>query len=263
MNELVKQKLTRQFDKVCICGTSDSKGLIPFHISDMEFWGVNNLYAFTPKTVQGFPYHRWFEIHQFQYDGKIYLRRGKRDFRGKAVEEYLRELNGLNVPIYMHPDNPPLPIIPNAVPFPVRDLTARFGTYFTNTVTWEICFAIMLGFKEIQIYGVDMAVDTEYYFQRPSVEWAIGLAMGLGIKVYVPPEADLMKTRFMYAIEEMKEAEFSLKCKNILQGMQERANNSAMARDMENRKFEQYQGAMQAVKEVMKIWESCKPKRDE
>lgn len=47
----------------------------------------------------------------------------------------------------------------------------------------------------------------------------------------------------------------------IIQKMNERQNQSAFARDQENKKVEQYIGATSAVKEVMKIWESCKPER--
>lgn len=53
-------------------------------------------------------------------------------------------------------------------------------------------------FGEIQVWGVDMAQDSEYNHQRPSCEAAIGFARGLGIKVFIPDTSDLMKCLFVY-----------------------------------------------------------------
>lgn len=240
--------------KLAIIGTADSKSLAPFGNPEFDLVGVNNLYAFAPPN--SFQY--WFEIHQFTFDGTNFWRRGKLDFRGKKVNDYLAELDALNIPIYMQQK---WPQIKNSVEFDWKGLVKKYGTYFTNTISWQTAWGIEQGYKDIHIYGVDMAVDTEYHHQRPSCEYFLGLAKGLGINIYIPPEADLLKSRFMYAIEELKEDEFTKKCKMIIAKMQERQNQSAFARDQENKKVEQYIGATSAVKEVMKIWESCKPER--
>jgi len=139
-------------DKVCIVGCSDSKSETPFHLKDeFEFWGVNNLFLSMPG-----PWSRWFEIHQITCEGGKWLRRGKDEFRGQPVADYLQQLGKLPFPVYCQQPNP---FMPNAVAFPFQALIERFGTYFTNTISWEIALALMEGFKEIRIYGVDMAVD--------------------------------------------------------------------------------------------------------
>lgn len=253
MQELVDQGITRKTDKVAIIGTADSKSLAPFADESWSKIGVNNLYAFAPPN--SFQY--WFEIHQFAFDGTNFWRRGKLDFRGKKVNDYLAELDAMNIPIFMQQK---WPQIKNSVVFPWKKIVEKYGTYFTNTISWQIAWAIEMGYKKIGIWGVDMAVDTEYHHQRPSCEYFLGLAKGLGIDIYIPSEADLLKTRFMYGIQELQEDDFSKKCKMIIAKMQERQNQSAFARDQENRKVEQYIGATSAVKEVLKIWESCKQK---
>jgi hypothetical protein len=44
--------------------------------------------------------------------------------------------------------------------------------------------------------------NTEYGAQRPSCELFIGMALGLGIKVTIPPQSDLMKSAGMYGVSD-------------------------------------------------------------
>ncbi len=83
--------------RVAIVGCADSKTLAPWNnAKEWEFWGVNNLHLTIPKA----PWTRWFELHSFTYNeatGK-YARRGKEDFRGQPVGQYLASLQALNIP---------------------------------------------------------------------------------------------------------------------------------------------------------------------
>ena len=92
--------------------------------------------------------------------------------------------------------------IPCSVPFPRFELEEKYGAYFTNTISWEIALALHIGVDEIHIYGVNMATDIEYQSQRPSCEYYIGLARGKGVKVYIPPESDLLKAFYSYGFED-------------------------------------------------------------
>ena len=128
-------------DKVAIVGCADSRIHTPWdRESEFEFWGVNNLYLTTPG-----PWTRWFDIHTFRQDAitKKWLRRGDSDFRGMPVETYLSQLQALDIPVYMQQ---PVALVPNAVMFPIDEVRQTFGDYFTNTVSYEICLAIMSGF---------------------------------------------------------------------------------------------------------------------
>jgi hypothetical protein len=114
--------------------------------------------------------------------------------------------------------------------------------------------AIFEGFDVIDIYGVDMAVGTEYVDQRPSCEYFIGLARGAGIKVYIPPASDLCKTRFMYAFEEVRQHQYREKIQNMLKNMQQRDSQiQEQMRQMERSHY-QYEGAIGATREIDKIW---------
>jgi len=236
-------------EKVAIVGCADSREQTPWHReAEFEYWGVNNLYLTTPG-----PWTRWFDIHSFKQDPitKKWLRRGNNDFRGMPVEKYLADMQALDIPVYMQK---PVSLVPNAVLYPIKDIMLRFEDYFTNTVSYEIALAIMSGFKEIWILGVDMAVDTEYYWQRPSCEYFIGLARGLGITVYLPDECDLLKTRFLYGYHEEMELAFSKKVKSMRKSMLQRQNKAFNQLEMAKKQLEQYAGAISAASEIEKIW---------
>lgn len=251
--EVVKKKAcapVREKNKLCIIGCSDSKTLAPVKDESYEFWGVNNLFLTMPDVA----WSRWFEIHTITFNGQHYLRRGKPVFRGLDVDTYLRKIAQLSCPVYMQKL---WSSIPNAILYPKDAIIQKFGRYFTNTISYQIALGVYLGFTTIAVYGVDMAVQTEYYVQRPSCEYFIGLARGLGIDVIVPDEADLLKTRYLYAFEEQEEDAFKKKIKHTKLSMQSRRSQATMQRDQLNRQVEQYIGAELAMDEMTKIWEAC------
>ncbi len=90
--------------------------------------------------------------------------------------------------------------IPPSVAYPKEELEKAFpdGQYQTSSISWMIALAMLEKFEEIHVYGVDMAQDTEWAEQRPACEYWIGLARGMGIKVYVPPTSDLLKAIGQY-----------------------------------------------------------------
>jgi len=60
------------------------------------------------------------------------------------------------------------------------------GENFSSTPSVMMAQAVLDGAKEIDIYGIDMALDEhEYFMQRPCMEQWIGYAKGLGIKVTI------------------------------------------------------------------------------
>lgn len=241
--------------KVAIVGCADSKIMTPFNEpNDWEFWGVNNLHLTLPAA----PWSRWFELHIISKNqmGK-YFRRGKPDFRGQSVEQYLESLNNLKIPVYMQQQ---WPIIPNAAIYPAKEIFSKFGNYFTNTISYMIALAIMEGFKTIGIWGVDMAVSSvvrsqdEYSHQRPSCEYFIGLARGLGIEVIIPDQCDLLKTRFLYCYQEPQETAFNAKIKSMVQSMQQRQKEADNRMREQEIKVHQYTGAISYANEILKIW---------
>lgn len=239
---------TKKRERVAIIGCASSKDLAPVGDDSWEFWGVNNLFLSMPKVK----WSRWFEIHEFTRDAAGgWLRRGKTDFRGQPVGEYVKGLAQLKCPVYMQRH---WPEIPNSIPYPIGEVTKRFGRYLTNTVSIEMCIAILEGFKEMGIWGVDMAVSGEYHHQRPSCEYFLGLAAGLGIKITIPDEADLLKTRFIYGFEEPKAAAWDKKCADTLKHIEKQANEAQAIMQGQRDKLQQALGAKSAIIEMSKVW---------
>lgn len=243
--------------KVAIVGCSQSKSLAPFDDPSFEIWGVNNLYPHIPRA------NRWFEIHYLSQDanGK-YLRREQPEFRGQPVEQYLTQLGewakSHNCPVYMQKE---WNLVPTAIQYPLQEILAAFGGYFTNTVSYMIALAIYEGFEEIHVYGVDMAVDTEYHHQRPSCEYFLGVAAGRGIKVHIPAEADLLKTRFLYGFQEPLKTSWDKKLilmKKTINEKEQRINNDIANHmkqvEMLKNQLQQFAGARHALQETDKIW---------
>lgn len=183
--------IPRLKDKVAIVGFADGhRHLAPFDDDTWEFWGLNRLWA----VLGDRPWTRWFEIHDL---AKMYA-------EDKEHQEWLSKTS---IPVYLRPQDMDVFPVPNAVPFPIEAVVQHFGSrYFTNSVSYMIALAIMLEYKEIGVWGVDMAVDhvlnNEYSHQRPSCEYWLGLAAGAGIRIYLPEGSDLLVSSHMYGFED-------------------------------------------------------------
>jgi hypothetical protein len=181
--------------KVAVLGFTEHRDQAPLGNPEWEIWGINELYRFMDIVKGGFT--RWFEIHdRAAIDGD---------------EEHIKSLSQFPIPVYMqqHYDD-----IPPSVPYPRAEVEAECGQgaegiwtdgrnkYFTSSIAWMLGLAILEGFEEMHIYGVDMAQVTEYFEQRPACEYLIGLAQGRGTKVYVPQTSDLLKSIGVYGFTE-------------------------------------------------------------
>jgi hypothetical protein len=89
---------------------------------------------------------------------------------------------------------------PQALAYPLDAVIADVGIdYFQSSVAYMLGLAILEGADEISIYGVEMADNSEYAYQKPNCEYLIGLAVGRGIKVsvagplckYTPAQLDI------------------------------------------------------------------------
>lgn len=228
--------------KVAILGFVKHWQQAPFADMDFEIWGLNELYQFIPR------WDRWFEIHQ----------RSLYENDRNRTSEHIQKLKAMTCPVYMiqHWDD-----IPASVPYPLAQIIERFPNpcpaarpYLTNTITFEILLALLEGFQEIHLYGVDMSHSTEYGEQRPSCEYAIGLAQGMGVKVYMPTESELLKANFLYGYEVDAEQVFTAKLKDKRTDIVNTINqlDNQFLQLIEARA--QNRGAHQLVEHLIKNW---------
>lgn len=133
--------------------------------------------------------NRLFETHQ---NFRMYL---------GSKEEGDFHVGGLRmskVPVYMlerHEDIPQsVALDMNAIKALVGTATGKTTPYLESSLAYMMAQAILelKAGDRIGIWGVDLHCDSEYVYQRPNLEYLIGLARGRGIKVYIPPQSALM-----------------------------------------------------------------------
>jgi hypothetical protein len=182
MLEMVDQSPRK---KVAIVGFAPSWNLAPYEDESFDIWGINELYLQAVNKR----FTAWFEIHNPKSPSK-------------KVETHQKWLTECKIPLYMqeHYDKYPM-----STPYPretvkkmvnnnfVLDGEGSPYTDFSNQITWMVLLAILKNYDEIHVYGVDMAQQSEYAWQRSACQFAIGFAVGRGIKVLIPKTSELCK----------------------------------------------------------------------
>lgn len=202
--EQAKAPAPAKVKKVAIVGFASHWNQAPFDDKEFEIWSLNEAYDMRmtdgsdpwvkPKAEGRL---RWFEIHgrETEYAGNPFFH------SRNASNEHAAKMAALNCLVYMqkHWDD-----IPNSVEYPLQAMIAKYGGYYTNSISYMMALALSEGFQEIHIYGVDMAQGSEYAAQRPSCEYFLGIAKAAGVRVYMPQESDLLKTSHLYGWEQPK-----------------------------------------------------------
>lgn len=160
--------------KVAIVGLSPTThGMAPWGDPQWEIWGL-------PWDEGWWPHmQRLFEMHDMR------LLKGEHSNRKTGYMQRLRDLPML----YMQEAE-----LPNSMRYPFEEVAATIGAYYFNSsIAYAMALAIHEGAEEIAIYGVDMKGDDEYGYQKPNMEYLVGLARGKGIKVTIPEQSPLCK----------------------------------------------------------------------
>jgi len=225
--------------RIAIVGFTASRSDAPVGKPGWDLWGMNSLH----RLVDASRYSRWYNLH----DRKTI----------DSDPEHLAWLQTTTVPVYVwDPD----PSWPTAVRFPKEEVVERFGRYFTNSVAWMIAHAIMEQPVEIGVYGVDMAQDTEYAAQRPSCEYFLGMALGMGIEVTIPETSDLLKSVSMYGVE--GGGAFRAKLEQRMSELQERFATTDQQRAACEAQLHQLRGAIETTQYYLGVWTQPSISRD-
>lgn len=211
-----------------------------FDDPNWEIWGINQLYITFPMMAEKAT--RWFQIHRRE----SYERNVDRDHSHHAWLQNQRKF-----PIYMEEQQPDVPM---SVAMPWQALIEKFGSYFTNSISWEIALAVHEGFKRIALYGIDMAQDNEYTYERPSVEYFLGWARGSGIEVIIPAESDLLKTMWIYPLENSNP--FRERIEGRMRELRQRINQHAAAEQEAHDARMQLLGAEDNMSYIRRAWEN-------
>jgi len=72
------------------------------------------------------------------------------------------------------------------IAYPFKEVCEHFKTdYFASGITYAMALAMYQGATQIDIWGVSLSVSDEYAYQKPCMEYWIGRAQGMGIKVTI------------------------------------------------------------------------------
>ena len=198
------RKLRKGKKTVALVGmAATSCSLAPFDEEGVEIWGLNEMHAFEWMTRAT----RWFQMHTM----KSWKRKlAKRKVSGH--KEWLLK-NEWDIPIYMQHWNDE---VPNIREYPLSEIISlvfkniRRGDakikYFTSSFAYYMGVALLEGrsiadkkagvkpFERIEIYGFEMSAEVEYVQQKACAEFWIGVALGMGIEIYVPTNCQLVSS---------------------------------------------------------------------
>lgn len=230
--------------KVAIVGYAPSWKDAPYQDKDTEIWIMNDLYDIVPR------WDRLFDIHMID---EIKARKS----RGEGNKLHYDMLKTLDKPIYMQEH---YPNIPASIKFPLDMLAKKYQIpsmgdkiFLTCSVSHMIALAIDEGFKEIQLFGIHEAVDSEYKDEMPSVVYWLGYAAGKGINIVVSPDSPLLKGYYIYGYEEPEYTEFhrslDKEAKRIEAIQQQAISQQQRFRDEENKCI----GALTMLDHIKKI----------
>lgn len=184
--------------RVTIMGFAPSWAETKFEDPTMEVWTLNEAYnLLKSKNIPVTRISRWFEIHS-------------PDSPTKATPEHINFLKKCPVPLIMQNEYEEFPA---SIAYPREEIRNYFNqnfiidevgspyTEYSNSISWMVALAILEGYDEIWITGVDMAQQQEYAWQRSSCSFFIGFAAGKGIKVLIPRTSELCKFPQDYGFE--------------------------------------------------------------
>lgn len=263
--------------KIAIVGYTNSRAEAPWGDPTFERWLCNDLYKYVPDN-----WDRLYDLHD------------EKTIQGDVAHEaYLRKCTK---PVFVFE---PRPEWPGSQQYPKDEAVAAFGRYFTNSISWMTAHAIMecagaadawalaqaqavieanpgleplgavlagaarvefLARCEIHIYGVDMAQGTEYAAQRPSCEYFLGLASGMGIKTFVPLTSDLLKNMSLYGAED--DSAIRAKMTDRIADLERRMADLQGQAGQIGAHINQCQGALEDTRYWAGVWLNAQANRD-
>ena len=138
---------------------------------DVELWGLPWDEGCWVK------YDRLFEMHDLS------LIEEHPDARPRGYLDRLKSLDNL----YMQED------YFGNIRYPFEAVAETTGAYWNSSIAYMLALAVHEEHEDIYILGVDMKADEEYFYQRPNLEYLIGVAKGKGLRVHIPDESPVMK----------------------------------------------------------------------
>ena len=174
--------------KVLIYGAGYGRDEAPLDDPSWCVWALNLVAPYDRNRL--LRADAWWEIHQ----------------RKAQTADDLRWIAACPVPIYLPPDL--MDASQRAVRYPLADVEARFGAYFSCTFAYQIALILLEEVvTDVGLYGVELAYGSE---RERTVEWActsywLGRLEERGIRIHLPQHSRLGRHEFRYGFEYQEE----------------------------------------------------------
>jgi hypothetical protein len=215
--------------KVAIVGTAPSRVEAPYADPSWEIWGMNGLWQEAPRV------DRWLEMHEP-------TREALTTSYGQGYTEFIAGFRG---PVYMRQA---VEWAPRSEPYPVERTSAEFGEVFACTPAYAIALALLEGFAEIALYGIEMTGRDEYLRQREWVQRLIGEARGRGVVVTLPAGCSLESNGYRYGYEPVPTVPGA-----VSQAAQRELALATQRRSQAEAEMNQAEGARRAFESVLRV----------
>jgi hypothetical protein len=185
--------------KIALLGAAPSSDkLAPFGNPEWEIWACSPSNFVAPRV------DAWFELHSIDR---------------KAVpgnEMYLNNLHAHDRVYVAHPD----PRLPKAIVFPLAEVYNEFPYQFLDSflqsqVSYMLAWAIIQKPAQIGLWGIDMAAESEYAYQRPGCHFFFVEAERRGIEVVAAPQSDILQPLPAYGYKEFDPSYWRQKARKI------------------------------------------------
>lgn len=226
--------------KIAILGTAPSSRLkAPFNDPEWTIWACSaNANKDLPRV------NTWFELHTVE------------ELRSLGVQDYQQVLNP-HPQVFMQQVTPEFP---NCKVYPKDEVLKEFDPYWmTSSASWMLALAILQKPTHIGIWGIDMAADEEYAFQRPGARVLVEEAKKRGIEIVLPPESDLLLPPPMYGYSQSTHIGAKLDARmKELQGKHNQINNRVNQIDTERAQLmankHYISGAIDDLNYIIRTW---------
>jgi hypothetical protein len=167
--------------RIAICGSAPSSVReAPFHDPNWQIWMCSpanlGFQGWKPPRID-----LWFEMHSWSFDDKKKSNPGYYKWVQKQKHVVMQERD---------------PDIPGSLRYPIEVVKKRWpfaSTYFlTSSPALMMAMAILQKPDVIGMWGVDMAAQSEWGFQRPGCHRWIEACEAEGIAFVAPGESDIL-----------------------------------------------------------------------
>lgn len=177
--------------KVAILGAaSRGQERPPLDDDSWDVWGCNSLWSLAEDRHHRFRADAWFELHPFHAQTPMEL----------------AAMRACPVPLYVLATSPYAQSdTAHWLVYPLDDVRARFGPreYYTCTFAYQIALALLLGYTEIGLWGVELwgGSTRERRVELPCVAYWLGMAKGRGVTVTLPESSQLIAHPHLYGYD--------------------------------------------------------------